>query len=119
MLITKQEFEKAANEIRNDVFSALPKMISYKSTIQKKVLDIATQREMLDVAACRINEGMIDKLTMLAYDEWIKDGDAKSLFCAAMAVATIIKEYDWGVHYLTREGLYEIANRIQTFKKNY
>lgn len=113
MLITKQEFEKAANEIRNDVFSALPKMISYKSIIQKKVLDIATQREMFDVAACKINENMIEKLVMLANKEWIKDKDAKSLYCAAMAVATIIKEYDWGVYYLTGEGLYEMASKIQ------
>lgn len=113
-MITKQEFENGANEVRNNFFASLPKMIAYKSKVQKEVLDIATQQEMLDVAACRINEGMIDKLTMLAYDEWIKDGDVKSLFCAAMAVATIIKEYDWGVYYLTGEGLYEMANRIQT-----
>jgi len=113
-MITKQEFENGANEVRNNFFASLPKMIAYKSKVQKEVLDIATQQEMLDVAACRINEGMIDKLTMLAYDEWIKDGDVKSLFCAAMAVATIIKEYDWGVYYLTGKGLYEMANRIQT-----
>lgn len=113
MLITKQEFERAANEIRNNIYSALPKMISYKSTIQQKVLDIATQHEMFDVAACKINGGMIEKLAMLANEEWIKDKDAKSLYCAAMAVATIIKEYDWGVYYLIGEGLYEMANKIQ------
>ena len=59
MLITKQEFEKAANEIRNNIYSALPQMISYKTTIQQDVLAIATQSEMFDVAACRINDSLI------------------------------------------------------------
>lgn len=113
MSITKLELEKAENEIKNNMFSALPKMISYKRTIQEKVLEIATQRELFDVAACKTNEGMIEKLVMLANKEWIKDKDAKSLYCAAMAVATIIKEYDWGVYYLTGEGLYEMASKIQ------
>jgi hypothetical protein len=113
MLITKQEFEKAANEIRNNIYSALPQMISYKTTIQQDVLAIATQCEMFDVAACRINDSLIEKLVMLANKEWRKDRSGKSLYCAAMAVATIIKEYDWGVYYLTGEGLYELANQIQ------
>ena len=33
-----------------------------------------------------------------------------------MAVATIIKEYDWGIQYLFGDGLWDIANRIQKSK---
>ena len=38
--------------------------------------------------------------------------DTQSAYCAAMAVGTIIKEYEWGTQYLTPDGLYELATRI-------
>ena len=110
---TKQEFEFAAKSVASNLVAALPKMISYKSYIQKAILDIATNRELEDVRDCRINQGMIDKLCKLAKNEWLLSGDTQSLYCAAMAVATIVKEYDWGTRYLVGDGLWEMAQRIQ------
>jgi len=112
-MITKQEFDLAAKTVATNFGAALPKMISYKSYIQKAILDIATIRELEDVRDCRINQSMIDKLCMLAKDKWLISGDTQSLYCAALAVATIVKEYDWGTQYLIGEGLWEIAQRIQ------
>lgn len=112
-MITKQEFDLAAKQVLADVSNVLPKMTSYKSYIQRAVLNQATQKEMEDVRDSRVNQGMIDKLCRLAKNEWLLSGDAKSLYCAAMAVATIIKEYDWGTQYLVGNGLYEMATRIQ------
>lgn len=112
-MITKQEFDLAAREVLSDFGSVLPKMVSYKSYIQREVLNQATRKEMEDVRDSRINQGMIDKLCRIAKNEWLLSGDAKSLYCAAMAVATIIKEYDWGTQYLVGNGLYEMATRIQ------
>jgi hypothetical protein len=112
-MITKIEFENAAEAMRQDLFLALPKMIEYKKSIQTKVLDIATQEELLYVVACKTNHGLIDKLIHLAHKEWINEGDAASLYCVAMAVGTIIKEFDWGTYYISPEGLYELATRIQ------
>lgn len=113
MYISKQEFDIAAKSVVSHLSAVLPKMIGYKNYIQRSVLDIATPRELADVRDSRINQRMIDKLCKLAKNEWLSNGDAQSLYCAAMAVATIVKEYEWGSQYLIGDGLWEIAQRIQ------
>lgn len=112
-MITKQEFNLAVQSDASNLAAVLPKMIGYKTDIQRAVLNLATRQELEDVRECRINQVIIDKLCRLAKDEWLSVGDASSLYCAAMAVATIIKEYDWGTQYLNGDGLWEIAQRIQ------
>lgn len=111
-MITRQDFDNGANAVRNNLMSVLPKMINYKKYIQVKVLDIATRQELEDVRDCRINQGMIDKLVKLCKVAMCGAQDAQSVYCAAMAVGTIIKEYEWGQQYLTPDGLYELATRI-------
>ena len=112
-MITRLEFEQAAKNARQELSIALPKMIGYKKSIQVEVLETATPQELSDVVACRLNQGLVEKLTSLAHDMWMNDRTPLSLYCASMAVATIIKEYEWGLYYLTADGLYEIATRIQ------
>lgn len=112
-MITKQEFDFAAKSVISNFAAVFPQMIRYKSYIQKAILDMATCQELEDVRNCRINQGMIDKLCILAKNEWLLSEDVQSIYCAAMAVATIIKEYDWGTQYLVGDGLWEIAQRIQ------
>lgn len=112
-MVTQQEFNIAAQKVRGDFLSALPKMISYKSYIQREILNHATNREIEDVRDGRINQRLIDKLCAIAKNEWLYSADAISLYCAAMAVATIVKEYEWGIQYLVGDGLWEMANRIQ------
>lgn len=112
-MITKDEFDSAARSVKSDYMAVLPKMISYKSYIQNAILNVATRRELEDVKNCKINQVIITKLCSLAKNEWLLSRDAISLYCAAIAVATIIKEYDWGTQYLIGDGLWEIAQRIQ------
>ena len=111
-MITRQDFDKEANAVRINFIAALPKMINYKKFVQVKVLDIATRKELEDVRDCRINQRMIDKLVKLCKTAMGGARDAQSAYCAAMAVGTIIKEYEWGTQYLTPDGLYELATRI-------
>lgn len=111
-MITRKEFDNGANAVRNNFMEALPKMINYKKFVQVKVLDIASRKELEDVRDCRINQGLIDKLVKLCKTAMCGASDAQSAYCAAMAVGTIIKEYEWGQHYLTPDGLYELATRI-------
>lgn len=112
-MIQKHEFELAAKEVGANFSAVFPKMVAYKSNIQREVLDIASRQELEDVRDCRINQSMIDKLARLAKRHWAVTPDATSLYCAAMAVATIVKEYDWGTSYLVGDGLWQMANRIQ------
>ena len=58
-MISKQEFEQAAEIVRANLTSAMPKMISYKSFIQREVLKVATRQELEDVRDCKINQEMI------------------------------------------------------------
>ena len=110
--MTRQEFEIGANAVRGNFMAALPKMINYKKYVQEKVIDIATSKELEDIRDCRINQGLIDKLTKLAKQAMLSSRDTQSFYCTAMAVGTIIKEYEWGTQYLTPDGLYELATRI-------
>lgn len=112
-MISKQEFDNVANGAISNFNVVFPKMVSYKNYIQREILNIATRQELEDVRDCRINHGMINKLASLAKKEWQLCGDAQSLYCAAMAVGTIIKEYDWGTAYLTGNGLWNMASKIQ------
>lgn len=111
--MTKQEFELASINVASNLLDALPLMIDCKIYLQRAVIDIATEKELEDVRDCKINQGMIDKLCRLAKRKWISSGNPISIYCAAMAVATIVKEYDWGTQYLIGDGLWQMADRIQ------
>ena len=112
-MITKQEFDSVAKDAISNFDVVFPKMVSYKNNIQREILNLATREELEDVRDSRINYGMVNKLACLAKVEWQICGDAQSLYSAAMAVATIIKEYDWGTAYLTGDGLWNMALKIQ------
>ncbi|MDE6228035.1 MAG: hypothetical protein K2M63_11020 [Muribaculaceae bacterium] len=112
-MISKQDFDLVAKKAAGNFSDVLPLMISYKNYVQRAVLNMATQRELEDVKYGRFNQGMVDKLCKLAKNEWLLNSDAKSLYCAAIAVATIIKEYDWGTKYLIGNGVWEIGNKRQ------
>ena len=109
----KTDFENAADNVRKNLLVYLPKMIAYKSSIQKAVLLVATPAEKEDIRASRINTSLIDKLAKLAHGAWSATPDMESLYCAAMAVGTIIKEYEWGLQYLTPEGLRVMSDMIK------
>lgn len=105
------EFSAAAEIVRNKLSSVLPKMIDYKTYIQRNVLDVASSEELADVSNGVFTRSLLDKLILLAKSKW-QSGTSEDLYCLAMAVATIIKEYGWGTEYLNNEGLYRLAMQI-------
>lgn len=112
-MIPREEFNLAAESVRANITVAFPEMIAYKSSIQLEVLKIANPHEIEDVRDGRINQELMDKLCRLAKDLWDAKGDVTSLYCAAMAVATIVKEYGWGTQYLIGDGMWTLAQQIQ------
>lgn len=112
-MITKQEFDYAAKKVASNTSAYLPKMISYKSYVQRAVLNIATPKKLADVRDGHINQNLIDKLCMIAKREWLLSRDADSLYCIVIAVGTIVKEYDWGTIYVSGNGPWELSQRIQ------
>lgn len=112
-MLSRDEFESAGNNVKSSFLNYLPKMAAYKKHIQTAILTVATQQELCDVRDSIFNQSIFDKLINIAQHIWVKDSkDIKYLYCAAMAVGTIIKEYDWGTQYVMPHGLYEIANQI-------
>ena len=112
-MITKEQFDSAAREVRNNPIALISVMIDYKSDIQRAVIPTLTSSELADIRDSRMNEAVIDKLCKLTNQKWLDSaGDANTLYCAAMAVATFIKEYEWGMHYLLGDGLWRMSQRI-------
>lgn len=111
-MINKNDFIELGRLILSNPAVVLPKMIEYKSQIQTEVLDIASFQELCDVRDSCINEGLIEKLVSLASAKYKLSPDDVSLYCAAMAVGTIIKEYEWGIQFVCGDGLYNLATRI-------
>lgn len=110
--LSKEQFEIAASKVRSNIMSYLPEMISFKKCIQVEVLDIATHKELENVRDSIYTQSMVDKLVNLAAKKWEDKANYTSLYCAAMAVGTIIKEYEWGSKWISPDGLYELANQI-------
>lgn len=100
-----------AKNVGSRLSSYLPKMIDYKTYIQRNVIDIATNEELADVSTETFNSSLLDKLILLAKSKW-QSGNSEDLYCLAMAVATIVKEYGWGTEYINNEGLYRLAMQI-------
>lgn len=110
--LNKEQFEIAANKIRNNLMSYLPKMISFKKRIQVEVLDITTHKELENIRDSIYTQSLVNKLVNLAARMCGDKTDYTSLYCASMAVGTIIKEYEWGSKWITPNGLFELANQI-------
>lgn len=109
--MTKEEFLQAkANAPINQV---LQESIAYKRTIQFDILPLLTKMEVYDIHKSRKNEGVIDKLCQLGALQMHKGYGFISIYACAMAIATIIKEYEWGLEYLKSDGLYELVTRIE------
>lgn len=51
-------------------------------------------------------------LIHLGYRKYSIKPTTENLYCASIAVATIIKEYEWGMEYLIGDGLYKLAKRV-------
>ncbi|WP_278707341.1 hypothetical protein [Bacteroides intestinalis] len=111
-MVTQSDFSNVAESIRGNLSSALPKMIEYKTYLQRNVLDVATCNELDDVKNGIVNGSLMTKLIILAKSRW-QSGATVDLYCLAMSVATIIKEYDWGTEYLSDKGLFSLAMQIQ------
>ena len=92
-------------------------MREFKSTIQLEIIPLTTAEETEDIRNCIPNEKTIEKLITLGASHFSKHMTPETLYCASMAVGTIIREYDWGWNFVSSAGVYEIAKRINSKTK--
>lgn len=92
----------------------LPIMASFKTDIQRAIIPLLSSKEKQDIVNCTLNITVVDKLVNIGKEQYRKTEihDDNTLYCLCMAIGTIIKEYDWGTHYVLQDGMIELATKI-------
>ncbi len=85
---------------------------AFKTEIQNEIISQITQEEKSDIKYSRYNENVVEKLVKLGAEKFAAYNSVEALFCAAMSVGTIIKEYEWGIQFVIGDGCYQMARRI-------
>lgn len=99
-------------------FETLQKAISVKTYLQNAIIESLTQDELFDIKSSNVNKSVIKKLILLARPYYDEDPSNETLDVLALSIGTIIKEYEWGLYYLSKEGVQELKDRIKGNKPN-
>lgn len=99
--ITASGFSPRFNELRN-----------IKSYIQEQVSNQLSPQEIQDVILSRKNENTIKRLIQTGQRCYNENPNEERAYMVAMSIGTIIKEYGWGVDYISGSGLCQLANKI-------
>lgn len=108
---TKEEFTSVSRSI-TPASPILQTAISFKSSIQREIIPLLTSDQMMDVKYSKKNEDVVRMLIHLGHRKYSSNPTTENLYCASIAIATIIKEYEWGMEYLIGDGLYKLAKRV-------
>lgn len=95
-------------------FNILQRAIPIKTHLQNAVVNCLTQEELADIWKSNLNESVIEKLILLARPYYKEDPTNDTLDALALSVGTIIKEYEWGIYYLSLDGISELKERIKS-----
>lgn len=90
----------------------LQRTIPIKTNLQNAIVNYLTQEELADIWSSTLNERVIEKLILLARPYYKKDPTNETLNALALSIGTIIKEYEWGLYYLSKKGIQELKDRI-------
>lgn len=89
-------------------------MIRSKQSIQLEILPLLTDCNRDNIRASNFDQDVFDKLIANGKDHYYKSNKSDEfVLCLAMAIGTIIKEYEWGLKYVMPEGLCKIINLIR------
>ncbi len=94
-------------------FEILQRAIPIKTNLQNAIVNCLTQEELADIWRSNLNEGVIEKLILLARHYYKEDPTDETLYVLALSIGTIIKEYEWGTYYITKDGIQELHDRIK------
>lgn len=91
----------------------LQKAIPIKTNLQNAIKECLTQEELLDIWSSNLNENVIEKLVLLARPYYKEEPTDETLYALALSIGTIIKEYEWGTYYISKNGMQELQDRIK------
>lgn len=110
-MIQENEFRQIGNLLGTNQ-SLLMKAISHKAQLQREILNDLTLEEKLCIASSIENQNTISKLVVLAKRRYSQERNDYNLYCLAIALTTIFKEYEWPNYLDPYKELYNIALRI-------
>lgn len=96
-----------------DNIKILQRAIPIKTKLQKAIVDCLTQEELYDIWSSNLNDDVIEKLILLARPYYNEDPTNETLYVLALSIGTIIKEYEWGTYYISKDGMQELQDRIK------
>lgn len=89
-------------------------MIRAKHSIQLEIIPLLTDRNRDNIRASIFDQDVFDKLIAIGKDYYHESNNSDEfVLCLAMAIGTIIKEYEWGFKYVMPEGLCKIIKLIR------
>ena len=91
----------------------LQRAIPIKTHLQNAIVNCLSQEELADIWSSTLNESVIEKLILLARPYFKEEPTDDTLDVLALSIGTIIKEYEWGLYYLHKEGIQELKDRIR------
>ena len=94
-------------------FDILQKAIPIKTNLQNTIVNCLTQEELMDIWSSNQNNSVIEKLILLARPYYKEDPTNDTLYILALSIATILKEYEWGDYYLSKDGIQILQDRIK------
>lgn len=94
-------------------FEIIQRAIPIKTNLQNAIVNCLTQEELIDIWGSKFNEGVIEKLILLARPYYKEAPTDETLYVLALSIGTIIKEYEWGIYYLSKNGMQELRDRIR------
>lgn len=113
-MLNQNNYSTAQADVKGNFVKYLPMMAQFKSTIQREIIPMLTEKETNDIRLCRLNMETIGKLVVLGRQHWnsIQEKTPAAMYCLCMAIGTIIKEYDWGTKYIQQDGMCTISQEI-------
>lgn len=112
-MLTSENYFSVQTTVMENIDLFFSSLKRYKSCIQFEIIRMTTQQELNDIKNCRLNHSLIDKLAILGKKHYYaSDKNDTTLYCICMAIGTIIKEYDWGIEYISKSGMCTLAQKI-------
>ena len=106
------EFNKICEDSLANIRDIFPLMTNHKQGIQRAIIPMLTKEEINDIRKSILNEEVINKLIGIASKLYYQSPNNQTLYSLSLAIGTIIKEFEWGIFYISREGMYQTASKI-------
>ena len=69
-MLNQNNYSAAQADVKGNIVKYLPMMAQLKSTIQREIIPMLTEKETDDIRLCRLNTGTIGKLAALGRQHW-------------------------------------------------